>query len=95
MTKPDGAVAEYVCLNCGATFSRLRRSVARRQEREGRIGPFCSPACSGRWRTKHTPIPHGTPGGYSNRLCRCDACRKAWADYQQARGYRHKAREGK
>jgi hypothetical protein len=24
---------------------------------------------------------HGTAGGYNNHYCRCDACRKAWADY--------------
>jgi hypothetical protein len=33
--------------------------------------------------------PHGTPGGYSNWLCRCTACRAAWAkymhDYKQRR----------
>ena len=27
------------------------------------------------------PIQHGTAGGYTNRRCRCDQCRSAWAAY--------------
>jgi len=26
---------------------------------------------------------HGTPGGYTNRACRCDGCRNAHAAYQR------------
>ena len=28
---------------------------------------------------------HGTPGGYTNHRCRCDACRAALRDYQRDR----------
>lgn len=35
---------------------------------------------------------HGTTNGYVNLSCWCDDCRKAWAEYTQAR--RIKAREG-
>lgn len=31
------------------------------------------------------PIQHGTPGGYSNRKCKCDQCRRAWTTYITAR----------
>lgn len=31
------------------------------------------------------PIPHGTTGGYTNYLCRCDDCRQAWNAYIRAR----------
>ena len=26
---------------------------------------------------------HGTPGGYTNHRCRCDDCRRAWAEYMR------------
>lgn len=26
------------------------------------------------------PIPHGTAGGYTNHKCRCDDCKRAFAD---------------
>lgn len=28
---------------------------------------------------------HGTPGGYSNHDCRCDACTRAWRGYSRNR----------
>ncbi len=28
-------------------------------------------------------IPHGTPSGYGNYRCRCDACRAAWTPYSR------------
>lgn len=39
---------------------------------------------------------HGTANGYNNLDCRCDACKKAWADYvaQQRLNRSRKARAG-
>lgn len=37
------------------------------------------------------PIKHGTPGGYSNRDCRCDACTAANTSYQRQRRAKLKA----
>jgi hypothetical protein len=34
---------------------------------------------------------HGTPNGYGNNKCRCDACTTAWAEYSITR--RHARRE--
>ncbi len=31
---------------------------------------------------------HGTTNGYTNLRCRCDACRKAWADYFREKNHR-------
>lgn len=28
-------------------------------------------------------IRHGIPGGYSNYKCRCNLCKKAWAEYHK------------
>lgn len=39
------------------------------------------------------PIPHGTPNGYTNYGCRCDACRKAASEYHKAQRLRRKAAE--
>lgn len=33
---------------------------------------------------------HGTIGGYSNHKCRCDACSKAFSEYQREAGKRRK-----
>lgn len=30
-----------------------------------------------------TDIKHGTTNGYVNHKCRCDLCRRAWADYMR------------
>jgi len=27
------------------------------------------------------PLKHGSPSTYANHRCRCDACKRAWADY--------------
>lgn len=38
---------------------------------------------------------HGTPSGYKNYKCKCDACRAAWAAYQgpRVKKWRRKKRE--
>ena len=28
---------------------------------------------------------HGTVNGYTNRKCRCELCKRAWADYHASR----------
>jgi hypothetical protein len=37
-------------------------------------------------------MKHGTAGAYTNHNCRCDACRKAWAEYYRGRNQRHRQR---
>lgn len=40
--------------------------------------------CAGRRMEANDPR-HGTLNGYQNRRCRCEACRRSWADYVRER----------
>ena len=40
-------------------------------------------------------LNHGTASCYNNDGCRCDDCRKAWADYMRPRIKRYRARKRK
>jgi hypothetical protein len=49
-----------------------------------------------RARAAVSPLPpgdprHGTRNGYTNLLCRCDKCRRAWALYVQSQKLRRAA----
>lgn len=56
-----------------------------------RKGTHHTPETIAKMRTAHLGYEgprrprHGTPGEYTKQACRCDACRKAWADYNRLR----------
>lgn len=40
-------------------------------------------------------LQHGKASTYNNHKCRCDACKKAWADYIREGGYVKRYQEKK
>jgi hypothetical protein len=43
------------------------------------------------------PVKHGSASSYNNHGCRCDDCKKAWANYmrERMRTYRANKKKGK
>ncbi len=42
-----------------------------------------------------SPVVHGKASSYNNHGCRCDKCRKAWADYMRPRIKKYRANKKK
>lgn len=40
---------KFQCPSCGKEFEALARRVRGNQEAQGKVGPFCSKSCSGRY----------------------------------------------
>lgn len=95
--------ADAKCLGCGKEW-RIRASVLRGNAKKGRVGPFCSKQCSGRYganvQVRNACVdandpstwPHGTASTYDYRKCRCEVCRAAHAKIAREAKARKKQR---